>query len=244
MPSNKQPLEPELKSIIINNLISKELLCPNSLIINEFTVGDFTRRVDLALIKSNRMFAVEVKSNADSLIRLQGQVSKYLDYFDKVIVATAPKHTSKALEVTPPNVAVWEIRGDKVIIKRKGRIKEINSKKELLEMMTIIELKKLNKKLNCSAPDQKRKSLELSLLKAPVSKLREGVFDFIQARYKSRNDKFFEKIDERLSTPDDLTYLSISRKNITRPETTNNIESFIHAIEQLQKSYSSSTNPK
>ncbi|MDT3282983.1 sce7726 family protein [Shewanella scandinavica] len=232
----KMPLEPELKSNIINHLIDEWGIGTHDLIINEFTVGDLSRRVDLALIKSNRLFAFEVKSDADSLVRLQGQVDKYLTYFDKVIVVTAPKHTRKALEITPLHVAIWEISNGKISIKRKGRIKAVNSKKELIEMMTAVELRKLARQLDIKTLNIRRKTLETALMLAPCYKLRDSAINFIKNRYKSRNDKFFEKICEGNSTPDDLEYLKLSRRNVKTAEVIN-IECFISALEELKSAH-------
>jgi hypothetical protein len=232
----KKPLEPELKSNIINHLISKWGVSTHDLIINEFTVGDLSRRVDLALIKSNRLFAFEVKSDADSLVRLQGQVDKYLTYFDKVIVVTAPKHTRKALEKTPSHVAIWEISDGKISIKRTGRIKTINSKKELIEMMTAVELRKLARQLDIKTLNIRRKTLEAALMLAPCYKLRSSAISFVKSRYKLRNDKFFESIRDGYSTPEDLEHLKQSRKGVRTAEVIS-IEYFISALEKLASSH-------
>ncbi|EHH1218515.1 sce7726 family protein [Vibrio parahaemolyticus] len=231
----KTSLEPEIKSNIINYLIENWELTSQDLIINEFTVGDFSRRVDLAVIKSSRLFAFEVKSDSDSLVRLEGQVSKYQEYFDKVIVVTAPRHTLKALELTPSNVGVWEISKGTITIKRKGRIKEVNSRKEFIEMMTAVELKKLSRSLQISSPNVKRKTLERVLDNVAVSKLRNAAIDFIKGRYKSRNDSFFENLQTGMSTPDDLEYLKLPKKDLTSPD----IDSFISALEELHQTFDS-----
>lgn len=229
------PLEPELKSFLINHLIEKWKVGSQDLIINEFTVGDFSRRVDLTLIKSNKTFAFEIKSDADSLSRLQGQVNKYLCYFDKVIVFTVPKHVEKALMLAPPQVAVWEINKGKISVKRRGKSKGISSKKELLEMMTAHELRKLSSSLKIPVPNTKRKTLEQVLTKVPVHKLREVTLQFIKDRYKNRHDKFFECIENRPATPADLKNLKLETRNLNR-EKPKSIESFILALEKLQTS--------
>lgn len=228
-------LESEIKSNVINYLIERWKLGSQDLIINEFTVGDFSRRVDLAFIKSSRLFAFEVKSNSDSLVRLEGQVSKYQEYFDKVIVVTAPRHTVKALELTPSNVAVWEISQGIITIKRKGRIKEVSSRKAFIEMMTAVELKKLSRSLQIPSPNVKRKTLERVLDNVAVSKLRSAAIDFIKGRYQSRHDSFFENLQTGMSTPDALEYLKLPKKDFTPTD----IDSFILALEELRQTFDS-----
>ncbi|HHF3246137.1 TPA: sce7726 family protein [Vibrio alginolyticus] len=228
-------LEPEIKSNVINYLIKRWALSSQDLIINEFTVGDFSRRVDLAVIKSSRLFAFEVKSDSDSLIRLEGQVSKYQEYFDKVIVVTAPRHTVRALELTPSNVGVWEISQGVITIKRKGRIKAVNSRKAFIEMMTAVELKKLSRSLQIPSPNVKRKTLERVLDNVAVSKLRNAAIDFIKGRYQSRNDSFFENLETGMSTPDALEHLKLPKKDFTSTD----IDSFISALEELNQTFGS-----
>lgn len=231
-----RPLEPEIKANLINFLMKRGSL-KSGLVINEFTVGDFSRRVDLAVVQNNRLLAFEVKSDGDTLARLEGQVQKYLQYFDKVTVVTAPKHTSKALELTPSNVAVWEIVEDKITVKRRGKTFPITSKSCLIDMMTASELHKLSKSLVIHAENKRRKSLETALSKAPISKLRSEAIKSIKLRYKKRNDKFFSEVNTRQSTPKDLALLSLRNADMKKTEHT--LDSFIDSLEQLKLSINS-----
>lgn len=234
MSKREKPLEPEIKSNLINFLMNRGTL-DSGLVINEFTVGDFSRRVDLAVIQNNRLLAFEVKSDADSLIRLEGQVEKYLQYFDKVTVVTAPKHTSKALELTPNNVAVWEIVEDKITIKRRGSISQVKNKNRLIEMMTANELYRLSKKLLIAAENKRRKTLESALKDAPVNKLRSEAISSIKLRYKKRNAKFFKEVNMRKSTPNDLALLSGAKNNnVNKPDSKQSLDCLIDSLEELK----------
>ncbi len=59
----------------------------------------------MVISRNDELWAVEVKSEADSLSRLDGQVRAYLDCFDKVIVVSASKHVSHVLQMVPREVA-------------------------------------------------------------------------------------------------------------------------------------------
>lgn len=121
--NNLQPfkmLETDIKSVILNYLRNKGELCHSSTIISELTVNKFSRRVDLAIIEKGKAYAFEIKSAADSLNRLEGQVTEYLNYFDKVIVVADSRHANKILSLVPRNVGVWEIRANKVVILQRG----------------------------------------------------------------------------------------------------------------------------
>jgi len=71
-------LEPQIKALIINYLRSKNKLNQDTTVINEFTVDGYSRRVDLLVADKKHFIAFEVKSEADSLTRLEGQTQKYL----------------------------------------------------------------------------------------------------------------------------------------------------------------------
>ena len=137
--NNKRALEPELKAMLLNHLRNRKSLSCSDTIMNEFTVGDFSRRVDLALIRDCELIGFEVKSEADSLYRLEGQTQKYLEYFDKVVIVAASKHIPSILSLVPNNVGVWEVLGDRIVIRRRGIKKRISKKLSFIEMMRVSE---------------------------------------------------------------------------------------------------------
>lgn len=229
-------LEPDIKSLTINHLMDIGMLNQEESIISEFTVGDFSRRVDLALISPTRLFAYEIKSESDSLSRLEGQVEKYLEYFDKVTVITAPKHTKKTLEMTPNNVAVWEIINNKIKIKRKGTIRKNKSKQKLIDMMTVAELSQVLKKQGIVTTEKKRISIENSSLSAPLSVLREEAIKAIQARYRTRNELFLNEVAYRRSTPEDLKLLRTYNEPVKETENIKHkIDGFLECLNSIQK---------
>ena len=227
-------LEPEIKSILINHLIMKGLFDCNDSIINEFLVGDYSRRVDLALINKNQLIAFEIKSSADTLYRLSGQVEKYLEYFDKVIIVTTNKHTNSALDMTPSNVAIWEINGSIIKAKRRGRKKTIKDNEKLIELMTAKDLVKALKNQNVVFDKKVRRSELISLLKElPLYKIREEAISSIRNRYESTSNAFWEKINNPFSGPSDLLALRtnpVDRKKVSY----NNIDNFIDAIDSIE----------
>ncbi|HDU5925795.1 TPA: sce7726 family protein, partial [Klebsiella aerogenes] len=109
------PFEKKLKRSVLEHLYKKGTLDEKTIVINELTIDSFSRRADLVVIKNGKMIAYEIKSDADSLNRLSGQMDKYLDYFDKVVVVTTSKHTPNILNSINEKIEVWEIADDKVI---------------------------------------------------------------------------------------------------------------------------------
>lgn len=226
-------LEAEIKSSVINYLIDQNFLNSDASIVSEFNVGDFSRRVDLALIRPNRMMAFEIKSEADSLIRLKGQINKYLEYFDKVTVVVAPKYVSKVIEATPLNVAVWEIDGALIRVKRKGRIVPINDKTKLIEMMGVGELASLVRELGLPLENRYRQTLEKVLLRASVSTLKNAVLKSIFSKNQKKNRAFLEKIKYKKVSPGDLVALRSSRVVHIHEDVRTDIESLIEAVDLI-----------
>ena len=185
-------LEPEIKSIVLGYLKQKKQLSKNSIIINEFTLDKYTRRVDLATLHNKRLFAFEIKSEADSLSRLEGQIKKYLEYFDKVTVVCAPKHTKKAIELVPPNVAVWEIVDKRIIVKQRGKIVPVREHNSFINLMRASELVKLSRQQNISINSTHRAVLEKKLQNTAVHVLKKFALDSICQRYKTTSQAFWQ----------------------------------------------------
>lgn len=204
-------LEPQIKASILNHLRRRDNLSNYDAIINEFPVGNFSRRVDLAIINENNFFAFEVKSEADSLKRLQGQTQKYLQYFDKVIVVAATKHINKILDLVPNNVAVWEVKDSIIIVRRRGKKIKITDKSNILELMKVNELRKLSKKLKIIPKSQERKDVTYSLLNAATSILRSASISSIKNRYSLTTSLFLQAVESKCINGADIDHLSANK---------------------------------
>ncbi|HIF9079219.1 sce7726 family protein [Photobacterium damselae] len=232
----KRNLEPQIKLSTINYLIEKKIINDDNTIINEFNVGGYKRRVDLSIATNKYLYAFEIKSEYDSLYRLNGQIETYLNHFDKVFIVTTKKYIDKVLLTTPPNVAVWEFDNGIISIVRKGKIKKINNKETMLNMMNIDELKQLVKNSNIKSKDNKRKTLVELSLNIPIYRIKEHMIKSIKNRYLSTNKVFLEKANTNKLNTNDLKLLSTKRKdNIyikTALKTTHNedISNYIKAL--------------
>lgn len=201
-------LETQIKTRLLNYLISKGDLNSTMSVINEFTIDRLSRRADLVALDNKKMIAYEIKSEADSLKRLDGQVTKYLEYFDKVVIVAATKHVNSVITMAPQHVAVWEVTYDGIKVRRRGKTKLINSKDNLLNLLNSKELLKLSKELELDIKLRSRKSLEETLSKSSVHSLRKAVLDGIKQRYLSTNSSFWKSTDNRKVTTQDIKLLS------------------------------------
>lgn len=231
-------LEADIKNLIINHMVANGILENDDTLINEFTIADYARRVDLALIKSNKLYAYEVKSASDTLIRLEGQVNTYLDYFDKVTVIAASKHIDKILEITPLQVAVWELDEEKVKIVRRGKTNFIGDKLKFLDLMTVSDLIRIVRAENLSLKNFRRRVLEQNLIYLPIVKLRKYAIASLQEKYKSTNQDLFKvlNIKKKLDNSD-LNLLRVNKTDKHEITLKDNLGLFLEALEKLEEEY-------
>lgn len=229
MKSTDRVLEASIKKIVINHLLFKgnELQSNDeTFIISEFSIANFSRRVDLVLAKKDNFYAFEIKSEFDSLVRLEGQVNEYIEHFDKVIVVTVEKYVEKVLKLTPVTVAVWELSNFDLKVIRRGKINKINNKRVFLKMMTHSELLNLAKKSDVKLVDKKRKVVEELLYNLPLKTLRKSAVEYIKCRYKKRGSNYYDKFYFEYKK-NKKTSVSDNKKEPT------NIGSFINVLGDL-----------
>ncbi len=210
--SSARLLETDVKAITLNYLIEKGLLVPGQAIINEFTLKGYTRRIDLLLPTSKHLIAIEIKSEADSLNRLDGQVSKYLEYVDKVIVVATSKHIKNIMRSVPDQVAVWEVCNGRIKVIQPGRIVPINDTSKLLHLMKANELVKLSNRLGSSMVSKKRHSTENALENVPTSALKKAVIENITKRFFLAYSSFWKTLGGQSVLPEYVQLLSPYRE--------------------------------
>ncbi|NOH84668.1 sce7726 family protein [Vibrio sp. 03-59-1] len=203
----KRLLEPDVKALTLNYLRDKRIIAEDSIIMNELTVGNFARRVDLAIYSNGKLVAFEIKSEADTLARLNGQLDKYLEYFDKVIVVSDTKFIPTLTNSLPKNVGLWEVNSSKIIVKQRGKYQCKIDNSKLISMMDVVDLSKLSTKLNIQS-ERNRSSLEDSLKRVSNKNLRSGVHASLSRKFLGVTHSFIEETKDRAISKDDLKILS------------------------------------
>ena len=227
---NKQ-LEPDMKAATINRLLAAGLLNRGNTVINEFTLAFHTRRADLVITGRDRLLGFEIKSDSDTLDRLEGQINTYLEYFDKVIVVSAPKHIPNILKAVPSRVEVWENANDKIKVRQRGQIIPIKNPSKLIDIMTVQELLKLANELNIKIENKRRRNAAKALLSAPINKLRRAVIRALEKRYNLSSQDFWRQVADKAISAEDIEYLSPYRlENIAKKEREKAIEYFSLAL--------------
>ena len=100
--------EIQLKVAVLNHLVQSKQLKRNCIIANELPLGRTSVRADLVTLASNNhVCGIEIKSNRDSLTRLERQLSVYETYFDRVILVVGEKHLARVSNMPEISAEIW-----------------------------------------------------------------------------------------------------------------------------------------
>lgn len=191
-------LEADIKAMLLEHLLGKRAISNNTVVINELTIDNFARRVDLVTVDHKHLYAYEIKSEADSLYRLEDQVGHYLRFFDKVTIVAAPKHIDNIVKIVPSDVCVMQVtaKGFKVI--QRGRTKADQCKTDLLKLMTAADLRKLSSRVSANVEKNNRAGLESALLSSATSTIRKAAIQSLVQRYEDSSRTFWSNIKDSI----------------------------------------------
>lgn len=201
--------ERSIKAAVIDRLLTTGAL-DDAVLINEMVYANWSRRADLA-VANGHLHAFEIKSDLDSLRRLEGQIAIYLERFDKLTVVIAPKYLSSVLEMAPPQVAVWcaseEDSGVKIKVVRAGRMEKVKSRDVLIDYLLRDELYCFlsSHGVHVRQSDSRSQLVNLAIMQ-PIKKLRAYVLHALKGRYKESFNAFIT-LRKDITSPDDLIAL-------------------------------------
>lgn len=190
--STATPLsEREIKAAVVDYLAQRKAL-DDGVVINELPVANWSRRADLA-VANGKLQAIEIKSDLDSLRRLDGQVALFSSRFDKVVLVTTHRFLSAALERLPVEVEVWEASRGKlgVVLRvvRRGKTQEIRNHHILASYLLKPELMSFLRLCGLQiAAGASRDELEKAVALTPINKLRKFVLERLKSRYRREQD--------------------------------------------------------
>lgn len=204
--------EQEVKIALINWLYTIGYL-DNATLINEMVVANWARRADLA-VANGKLHAFEIKSDFDSLKRLDGQLTTFSSRFDKVTVVCSPRFTSDIQKMVNSDIEIIEFISTNENVEfriiQKGKQKLIKNKLTYCDFLLKTEIKTLLKEHEiifssiCS-----RDELEELIEKLPLETIRNYVIDTIKNRYLPTSKKYLSLLNKNKKiTVDHLALLS------------------------------------
>lgn len=233
--------EADYKIATIEWLLQKGLLDDNAVLINELPVDNFNRRADL-VVANGKLHAFEIKSDADSLSRLNGQINTYLSFFDKVTVVCSSKYTQKALLTLPSSVEILELtlskqnkRSMKII--RRGKINRIKSPYNYLSFVEKKNLINFLRKNGFACnPSESRFSLCEKFKGLSQNTWRKFALDYLKQKYKTTHEAFFSVKNGDFENSD-LNLLSPQYSTIKYQKIGNSVEQVVYekTLERTKK---------
>jgi len=112
----------DIREPLISWIASRHPADGSTGIIQEFEMPRPSARIDLAVV-NGEMSGFEIKSDADTLIRLRSQVPAFSRFFDKVSLVTTQRHLPCARKMIPE---WWGI----MVFKQEGAFRVVRSAKQ------------------------------------------------------------------------------------------------------------------
>ena len=199
----------DIKSILADHLLKN--VTANSILAVEVPFCYGFRRADMLYLEQEKTHAFEIKSDLDSLDKLEGQIQDYKNTFPYSWLVTTSRHLLKARKKVPPSIGIILIKENGVIqIIRHARENKRLSKNNLVFLLEKNRLVSLLKDAN-AFPKQKvieiGKLREMGETKLTTKQLIKASYDALFSKYKKTYELF--SFDRGIrTTHDDIYYLS------------------------------------
>lgn len=129
----------DIRNILMQDLALKHAQDPSVRIIEELGVNHGSARVDIAVV-NGVMHGYEIKSDADTLYRLPGQISAYNAVFDKITIVVGLAHIYHVIEMVPEwwGITIAREDCDKRLILSPIRLAEDNKTQDSLSIARLL----------------------------------------------------------------------------------------------------------
>lgn len=185
--------ETRLKAAVIDRLLGAGHVDADSVLISEMTVANWTRRADIVLA-NGKLWAFEIKSEVDRLVRLPGQLAAFSAHFEKLVVVVAARFEERAKAMMPDGVGLW-VEEEPGQLKQRVAPKVLTLKMDAsLSLMTAAELRRF---AACNGvkqiKDAPRAALEEIARGFPVSDIANAARNAVKCRYRRSHQTFIEQ---------------------------------------------------
>lgn len=210
------------KARIIEHVLTKGMLGPEDVLINELTVDGMRNRTDLVLVNGS-MHAIEIKTNSDSLNRLGGQLVAFKRHFDKLTVVCGHRHLAKLQYDLPEDVGLWVIdeKPGSIKIIRRGRKNEVRDPWDLWSFIPVRDIASFLRACSIKLHGYlDRKSLcDVARRHVPLSRMRMFALQFAKKRYGDKWQKFLERFERHgMVHPDYIEIFQWERPEPAKPQ--------------------------
>jgi hypothetical protein len=193
-PLKKQRIdEASIKARVLNELKAHGRIDRRTLLASEFCLGRTGVRADL-VIWADELIGIEIKSELDSLRRLDSQLSACREFCDRTILVAASRHMKRLDPSKLRDVEMWEVTPDGTLhVRWSSSVSAIRQPPRWDRLMTKAELRRFNRDEDIGAG-------------------REAFHRAFCDRFASNSHSFWTRVGRRQIKPEDLALLSRYRE--------------------------------
>lgn len=189
MDPNRNIAEKLLKAATIEHLLDLGHLDQEAVLISEMVAAEGQRRADL-VVANGRLCAFEIKSQNDTLRRIDGQVADLMRSFERTVVVADAKFERKLKALLPTGVGLWISTDGTISECRKPRTRNL-TKREAVSFLLVSDLRRLLRMSGISASkNSRRQELETKAMKLPRDTISAFAREAVKARHQDRYESF------------------------------------------------------
>lgn len=194
--------------VALARLLVAENRARNVIFAIEARYGFKDRRADFVML-NEYSHAFEIKSDFDTVARLEEQTFEYVSTFDFLTIVTTELHLSKVRSIVPQKVGLIVFRGGEL-----KRVRSAQQNKRLSKHHLVASISKstLTQHLTAAQKKSSRRELEGFFVTAlKTSELRRLFLTELQSRFAETSNQFFSETDDDIREEDLLLLRRVSR---------------------------------
>ena len=190
--------EKEIRTCLVKHLATK-FGAKRPILASEARYGMEQRRADIVMVDTHT-HAFEIKSDFDTIQRLEGQLAEYVQTFDYVTVVTAPTHLDKVRAKIPERVGLLCCAEGHLRTVKKPRLNKGLSKYDLASSISRATLLDAIPGLRRSASVEDAR--EFAVKRLSSRKLRDLFLVELDNRFSKSSRRFFLETDTEIDVED------------------------------------------
>ena len=214
------PAEPKAKAALLDFLRSKGRLDGKSVATTELILDKQTVRADVVLCNPNALHCFEIKTERDTLARLDRQLEIYAKHADFVTVVAATRHINAVISRVPEQVGIYEMvtfsGASEIRILREAQQSPAFDVNAMLSFLPVTELRA---RLLISSRSRREEAIAEAVALPDVSK-KAAVLSFLCERYGPNSSALLRATKRRKIQPGDLDFLKRWRQAKTQCDNT------------------------
>ncbi|MFN3675772.1 MAG: sce7726 family protein [Sphingomonas pseudosanguinis] len=203
--------EPRAKVALIEYLRRSGVLAKTCALTSELIVNKQASRADLAVI-SDTVHCYEIKTERDTLVRLDKQIESYSMHADYVSVLLASRHIDAAMARLPDHVGILELidGGD---APRVTKIREASASQNTdpIAMLSYLPVTEILERIAPNIKVRRRQQVVALVASLDQELIKNSVINFLRDRYRGTTVEFLRATRRRSISISDLQRLRIWR---------------------------------